>query len=60
VNGEGLGLEADPLGENRFSAGRRIDHERRLLEAKREFIASRADIRMLQRDYINDDWWIRP
>jgi multimeric flavodoxin WrbA len=55
----GLGLKANPLYENRFSAGRRIAHERRLQEAKQQFIERRAEIKLLQEDYADGDW-LRP
>ncbi|MDR1247396.1 MAG: flavodoxin family protein [Clostridiales Family XIII bacterium] len=59
VGEEGLALEKNPLCENRFSAERRIAHERRLQEAKQQFIERRAEIKLLQEDYADGDW-LRP
>jgi multimeric flavodoxin WrbA len=56
---DGLGLETNPSHENRFTTDNRIAHERRLQEAKREFIERRAEIKLLQEDY-RDDRLIAP
>jgi hypothetical protein len=48
-------LEVNPLHENRFTTDNRIAHERRLQEAKREFIERRAEIKLLQGEYRDDE-----
>jgi hypothetical protein len=56
----GLGLEANPLCENRFSLKHREDHEYRLQDEKRRFLARKEEIKSLQKNYVNDDLFCRP
>jgi multimeric flavodoxin WrbA len=60
IGEEGLGLQVNPLHEDRFTTDNRIAHEHRLQEAKREFAGRRAEIKLLQGDYRGDEWIIEP
>jgi multimeric flavodoxin WrbA len=60
VGEAGFGLEADTAAGHRFTDDRRIAHAHRLQDAKREFIARRAEIKRLQQDYPDGDLWVRP
>jgi multimeric flavodoxin WrbA len=57
---DGLCLEADAAAGQRFSNDRRAAHMHRLQDAKRAFIARRAEIKRAQQDYPDGNLWIRP
>jgi multimeric flavodoxin WrbA len=59
-NPEGPELKADAFKGNRFRDDRRIAHERRLNKAKSEFIEHKTEIKQLQREYAEYDWWTNP
>jgi multimeric flavodoxin WrbA len=60
IGDDGLGLESNPSEENRFSTDRRIEHERNLKDAKREFAARKDEIKRVRREYPDGDLWVRP